>query len=127
MEVSKETIWNFSQNKPTLVVKDICEKYPEVDPEFVYEVLLKRGIFKWLAVRRDLIKLKNIWRDEITKLNNILYEAKKNNESYKCNKEKGAIVMLTKCRQSVRKLCHSNRWRAPDFDKTANLFLQERE
>jgi len=126
MKPTPENIWNFEQNKPSLIVKDITEKYPEVDPDFIYEVLLKRGIFKWLAVRRDLIKLKNIWRDEITELRDILTQAKKDRESYKFKKESGAIKILTRCRQDIRKLCHSERWRAPDFDRKANKFLDER-
>jgi hypothetical protein len=43
MECNKLTIWNFAQNKPSLVVKDIVEKYPDVDPDFIYQVLLQRG------------------------------------------------------------------------------------
>uniref|UniRef100_A0A6H1ZSU7 Uncharacterized protein n=1 Tax=viral metagenome TaxID=1070528 RepID=A0A6H1ZSU7_9ZZZZ len=126
-KVTKQNIWNFEQNKPSLVVKDICEKYPEVDPDFVYEVLLKRGVFKWLAVRRDLIKLKNVWKDEITELNKTLSFAKSHKVSYKFEKEKGIINTLIKCRQSIRKLCHSDRWRSPDFDRRANLFLNSKE
>ena len=124
---TKENIWNFKQNKPSLIVEDICEKYPQVDPNFVYEVLLKRGIFKWLAVRRDLIKLKNFWRDEITELNKILSFAKSYKVSYKFKEEKGMIKMLIKCRQNIRKLCHSDRWTAPDFDRGANKFLKSME
>ena len=112
--VSKENIWCFKQNKPSLVVKDIVEKYPEVDEKVIYEILLKRGVFKWLAVRRDLIKLKNIWRDEITELCT----------KRKSPKEKGYLNALVSCRQQIRKLCHSERWRAPDFDEKANKFLE---
>ena len=113
MKCTKETIWNFAQNKPSLVVKDITEKYPDVDPYFIYEVLLKRGIFKWLAVRRDLIKLKNIWRDKITTLNR-----------KKTPYEKGYHKALLECRKEIRSFCHSERWRAPDFDRKANEFLR---
>lgn len=113
---SRKNIWGFAQNKPTLVVKDICEKYPDVEPDFIYEVLLKRGVFKWLAVRRDLIKLKNIWKGEVRDLNR-----KKNKE------EKGYLKALLKCRAQVRKLCHSERWTAPDFDRQANIYLIKKE
>jgi hypothetical protein len=110
---NKKTIWNFAQNKPTLIVSDIVKKYPNVNPDFVYEVLLKRGVFKWLAVRRDLIKLKDIWKEEITRLNR-----------RKTKEEKGYYKALLKCRAEVRKLCHSDRFRAPDFDNPANEFLR---
>lgn len=115
-ECTKKTIWNFAQNKPTLVVKDIVEKYPDVDPKFIYEVLLKRGVFKWLAVRRDLIKLKDTWRNEVKTLNR-----------KKTPEEKGYYKALIACRKQIRMLCHSERFRAPDFDSKANLFLRERE
>ncbi len=39
MNVTKGNIWNFAQNKPTQVVQDICERYPEVDPDFIYKNL----------------------------------------------------------------------------------------
>lgn len=112
-KVTSKNIWNFAQNKPTLIVEDIVRKYPNVDPNFVYEVLLKRGIFKWLAVRRDLIKLKNEWKNEITKLNR-----------KKTLKEKGYYHALLKCRAQVRKLCHSERFRCPDFDSRGNQYLE---
>lgn len=113
MKCTKSTIWNFAQNKPSLVVRDIITKYPDVDPNFIYEVLLKRGIFKWLSVRRNLIKLKNEWKDEIRDLN---YK--------KTPEEKGYYKALIKCRRRIRQLCHSDRWVAPDFDRKATKFLQ---
>lgn len=115
MECTKSTIWKFKQSKPTLIVRDIIEEYPEIDSDFIYNILLKRGVFKWLAVRRDLIKLKEIWREEIVELNR-----------KKTDKEKGYHKAIIKCREQVRKLCHSDRWRSPDFDSAANAFLSEK-
>lgn len=112
MKCNKKTIWNFAQNKPSLIVQDIVTKYPSIDPNFIYEVLLKRGVFKWLSVRRDLIKLKNMLKIEIRTLN-----CKKTQE------EKGYYKGLLKCRKYIRKLCHSDRWVAPDFDNKAIKFL----
>ena len=117
MNCNRKNIWEFKQNKPSLIVKDIAEKYPDIDTDFLYEVLLRRGVFKWLSVRRDLIKLKNIWKKEIRLLN----------DTKKTSKEKGYLNSLVKCRQDVRKLCHSERWQAPDFDRNANLFLRQKE
>lgn len=114
--VKKSTIWEFAQNKPTYIVRDICEKYPNVDPDFVYEVLLKRGVFKWLAVRRDLIKLKIDWKSKVRELNR-----------KKTDKEKGYLKALVDCKEEVRRLCHSERWRAPDFDINAKLYLKRKE
>lgn len=111
--MNSKTIWLEAQNKPSLITKDITKKYPNIDPDFIYEILLKRGVFKWLSVRRDLIKLKNKWKKEITNLNR-----KKNQQ------EKGYLKALEKCRKEVRILCHSERWQAPDFDKKAINFLE---
>lgn len=112
MKPTKNNIWGFSQNKPSLVVKDIIEKYPDVDPDFIYETLLKRGVFKWLAVRRDLIRLKGTWGEEVKELNR-----------KKTDKEKGYLKALETCRKQIKSLCHSPRWRAPDFDTKANNYL----
>ena len=62
MAPNRQNIWSYEQNKPSLVVMDICQQYPEIDPNFIYQVLLQRGVFKWLAVRRDIIKLKDKWK-----------------------------------------------------------------
>jgi len=114
MECNKKTIWNFAQNKPSLVIKDITEQYPDVDPDFIYKVLLQRGVFKWLSVRRQLIKLKITMCDEVRRLNR-----KKN------PREKGYHEALIKCRADIRKLCHSDRWVAPDYDRGANAYLKK--
>ena len=114
--VNRKTIWNFAQNKPSLIVKDITEQYPDVNEDFVYEVLLRRGVFKWLSVRRNIIKLKDEMRDEVSRLNR-----KKN------IREKGYYEALLKYRAKIRALCHSDRWVAPDFDRRANEFLGRME
>lgn len=113
MNCNQLTIWNFRQNKPSLVVNDIIKKYPEIDPDFIYTVLLQRGIFKWLSVRRDIIKLKNEMLVEIKNLNH-----------KKTSEEKGYYKAVIKWRKKIRKLCHSARWVAPDFDQKANKFLK---
>jgi len=110
--INEKNIWHFAQNKPSLIVNDICKKYPNVEQDFIYEVLLKRGVFKWLSVRRKLIKLKDKWKVEVRNLNR-----------KKTEKEKGYSTALEKCRAEVRKLCHSERFTAPDFDTGANVYL----
>jgi hypothetical protein len=114
--MNRKSIWLEKQNKPTLIVRDLKEKYPEIDEDFIYEVLLRRGVFKWLSVRRDLIKLKNKWKTEITELC-------RQQTIKKDRKKSGRLGMIMRLREEVRKLCHSERWVAPDFDKKANLFL----
>ena len=113
-DMTPNNIWDQAQNKPTLVVKDLKELYPDIDENVVYEVLLRRGVFKWLAVRREIIKLKNIWRSQITQLNR-----------RKTQQEKGFLKALEMCRGQARKLCHSARWKSPDFDRRAKRWLEE--
>jgi len=134
MNPSKKNIWGFKQNKPTLIVKDITDKYPNIPSDFIYSILLKRGVFKWLAVRRDLITLKNIWRKNITNTIISIHKAKEDIEIDIMNKKspdfnklsylRGYLKALENDRGEVRKLCHSDRWRAPDFDKGANNYLR---
>ena len=97
------------------------EKFYNVPREATHAILLARGVYKWLAVRRDLIRLKNEWKEELTRLQE---EAKKYRRgSIERAKISAQIKTLTECRQAIRKLCHSSRWRAPDNDKEAVLFL----
>jgi len=119
-ELTPEGIWNFAQNKPTLVAKDFEEL--GVPREKSYSILLARGVFKWLAARRDIIKLKNIWRDELS----ILYIQAQNQKGTPEHREMvGRIKAMEMCRKQVRAICHSERWRAPDFDRGAKKFLEK--
>ena len=124
MKITRKNIWGFKQNKPTLIVKDLIGV---VKPNIVYKILLKRGVFKWFAVRRKLIKCKNIWKEEIKKTNEAKIEAKLNG-NYKLYCElKGYQKALEHCRKDIRKLCHSDRFVAPDFDYDARTFLEKLE
>ena len=117
--VTKELIWNIAQNKPSLIADDLeCYGVPR---KVTYTVLLARGVFKWLAARRDLIKLKNIWRDELTEL---YIKAQNRKGSPEHQRIIGRIEALEMCRAQVRSICHSQRYRAPDFDRKANEFLR---
>jgi len=124
MKPTPQNIWSFAQNKPTLIVKDLS---PYIHPDFVFEVLLKRGVFKWLAVRRDLIKLKDAWKNEIKQVHIEKANAKAARDFRRYNELKGYQKALERCRKDVRALCHSERWRAPDFDKHANWYLEKLE
>lgn len=121
-DVKKSNIWEYEQNKPTLIVVDLKEY--GVPEEVSYKILLARGVFKWLGVRRSLIKLKNTWKDRIkatlSKITNKEYD-----NAYEHAYLKGYLKAYEECRKEVRALCHSERWQAPDFDKKANEFLEK--
>ena len=107
----KNNLWQYRQNRPILIARDL-EQYG-VPKEVTMEILLKRGVFKWLAVRRQLIKLKNKWKEEIRELNR-----------KKTEREKGYLEALIKCREEIRRLCHSERLQAPDNDRYAIRFIE---
>jgi len=109
-------IWNIRQNKPVLIARDL-ERFG-VPRDTTFRILLGRGVFKWLAVRRDLIRLKNVWKARCT----WAYGAQR---EQKTEWRKGYIAAYEEARREVRALCHSERFRAPDFDREANEFLRE--
>jgi hypothetical protein len=116
----KDVIWHFAQNKPSLIADDL-EQY--VDRDIVMASLLRRGVFKWLAVRRDLIRLKNTWKGQITDTLNDMEVSKKEGKHYHRAYLRGYRTALNECREDVRRLCHSDRWQAPDFCKESREFL----
>jgi hypothetical protein len=102
------------QNKPSLIVKDLAPfGVGIVTTNGIYKSLLRRGVFKWLKVRRDLIRLKDIWRDEI----------RLSHQRPNIPKEQGYRKALVKCREEVRCLCHSPRWTVPLEDRPARRWF----
>lgn len=134
LQVRKSNIWSFAQNKPTLIAKDMYDLF-DVPYRATYAILLARGVFKWLSVRRDIIKMKDRWKVEInetlTRIIRLKFrvtivgidEHERRKRSLELAYQRGYLAALTACRQDVRRLCHSERWQAPDFDKEANRFL----
>lgn len=121
--LNPKNIWEWKQNKPTLIAKDLT-KYG-VPKNVTYQVLLQRGVFKWLAVRRDLIKAKDMWKAEITDTIERIREAKKNGRYGDLMYLRGYLKALETCRGEVRAMCKSEQWRAPDFDSGAKEFLEK--
>lgn len=114
-------IWHVQQNKPTLIVRDLQEY--GVPIEVSYSILLGRGVFKWFAVRRDLIKLKNVWKERVTASIENIRRAKQNQDHERAAFLRGYLKAYEETRAEVRTLCHSPRFRAPDFDREAQKFL----
>lgn len=117
--MNKSTIWNEKQNKPTYIVRDLAQY---VDADTVYEVLLRRGVFKWLTARRKLIKLKNTWCKRVTESIARQKALSGNAVAY----ERGYRKAIEECRAEVRAICHGERWEAPDFDRDAMRWLNVR-
>lgn len=121
-QLTPKSIWNIRQNKPTLIVRDLKEY--DVPADIAYSILLGRGVFKWLAVRRDLIKLKNIWKERVTATIARIHTAKREHDQVQLAYQRGYLKAYEECRSEVRALCHSERFRAPDFDRSAQRFLE---
>lgn len=117
-------IWDYKQNKPSLIAKDMLDKFniPEV---LTLRILMARGVFKWFTVRRNLIKQKNTWKQKIKEDLKSLSEAKKKKDWARAQYLRGKLKALSDCRKDVRKMCHSQRWTAPDFDQKALKRLNE--
>jgi len=97
---------NMRQNHPELIVRDLSTY---VSPDITRQVLLYRGVNKWLRVRRLLIQLKDRWREEIKVLEAKKKQAKTDGDIKKYHQLQGAVKALIDCRCQVRALCHSPR------------------
>lgn len=106
------------QCKVRYIARDLA---PWVPPEVVYGVLLRRGVFKWFAVRKGLIRLKNDWRDEIRILHAQLRHER---DPVRRAELRGRLHALEEARAAVRALCHMPRAVAPDGDRDAKRFLE---
>ena len=115
--------------------------------EALYEILLKRGVFKWLAVRRDLITYKNTLKREIFQFNHEVENGSlprrikvKGGCKFRLSfgkflmeplwidnpeylERKGRIKALIEVRKEIRKMCHSHRWRVQENDREASLWM----
>lgn len=69
----------FRQNKPSRIVRDLVAL--GLTSEQAYEVLLARGVFKWMSVRRSLIKQKDIWKEQINEIQTLIRENKQERRS----------------------------------------------
>lgn len=126
MLLCPKSISHYRQNKPTLIAKDL-ERYG-VPRNVTYRILLARGIFKWLAKRRDLIKLKIEWRKKTTRVITAIQIAKAQKNYGQRMYWKGYLKSLERCREDVEKICHSDRWTVPDNDSfAADWFDEETE
>jgi len=68
--LTPKTINNFRQNSPELIIRDAKNFLGLNDKqcEILKNILLARGVNKWLKARRDIIKFKNEIKQEIIEL-----------------------------------------------------------
>ena len=115
--MTPSSIWIERQNTPSLIVDDLKSFVPT---NTAYEILLRRGVFKWLSARRKIIKLKNIWKERVT----ASLERQKLRYGPDVNYERGYRRALEECRAELREICHGPRWEAPDNDHRAQVWLE---
>jgi len=67
---NENTIWGLQQNHPELVVQDCRREFGlnEQQCERLREILMERGVNKWLLARRQFIALKHDLKDTIREL-----------------------------------------------------------
>ena len=105
--ITPQTIYNFRQDNPELIIKDAQEYLGlnEIQCEILRKILLARGVNKWLKVRRDLIAYKKQIKHEvraIVELRQTSYEAKK--------QFLPLLKFAESVRRTLRQLCKTNRW-----------------
>lgn len=123
LEVSPNNIWEYNQNRPILIARDL-NYYYGIPIESSLKILMARGIFKWFANRRQLIKLKDNIKRELTDLQDNQKSLKRSNyELFLQNK--GRIKVLTEVRAEIRKICHSQRWQFVDIDETSKKRMEQ--
>ena len=115
-KVNEKTINNVKQNKIKYLVKDFA-KYG-VSEDITREILLRRGINKWLANRMAIIGLKDDLKVEIKRILGLMEfynkkgSASKNHPIYRGFV--GELRVLIKTRDKIREICHSSRWQFPE-------------
>ncbi|MCK4226212.1 hypothetical protein KAX29_04895, partial [candidate division WOR-3 bacterium] len=87
MTVNEKNINNCKQNKIKYVMAD-C-RLAGIDTKKVSQILLARGIHKWLANRFSIIKYKNALKKKITRTLKEIQEAKRTGHYYHLAKLKG--------------------------------------
>lgn len=123
LEVSQNNIWCYEQNRPILIARDLNNHYG-IPITSTLRILMARGVFKWLANRRHLIKLKDSIRKQLSELQSNQRQLKKTNYCLYLE-TKGRIKALTEIRAEIRKICHSERWQFVDIDKTSQRIMEE--
>ena len=105
-----ENIWNFRQNHPELVVRDLAEKLnlDEYQQQIVRDSLMARGVNKWLKVRRDLIAYKKLLKHEVARIE------KERVALPKWSPERKRLLSVQNRVREIRKdlktLCMTERW-----------------
>lgn len=111
-EVTPVTINNMMQNNPELIVTDAA-RYLGLNREqqdVLRQILLARGVNKWLKVRRDLIAYKKVLKHKLKEVDAQRLEARQAGQYHKAAGLLAGLKVLIEVRSTLRKLCHTSRW-----------------
>ena len=102
--LNPSTINNFRQNTPELVIRDARRMLSlnEEQCQILRDILLARGINKWLKARRDIIRYKEKVKESIKYIQSTY---KKGDVA-----QKATLQVLNLVRRDLRIICHQSRW-----------------
>ena len=116
MEVNEKSINGFKQNKIKYLVRDFAKL--GIPEKVTREILLKRGINKWLANRMAIIHLKDELKVEVKRVLEIMTFYNKRGSASKGHpiyrELVGGLNTLVKVKEKIRKICHSKRYVFPE-------------
>lgn len=112
LHVTPETIENYRQNNPELVIRDAADYLglSEEECDGLRKILLARGVNKWLKVRRDLIAYKKRVKHQIKELHARRMDAKAAGRYHEANGLWHAEKALIQVRADLCRMCKSARW-----------------
>lgn len=114
LDVSPANIAEYAQNRVSLLVRDFAKL--GISPSVTVCILMARGVCKWFAVRRDLIRFKDMLKGEVRQTLAEITQAKATDNHNDLLQARGRLRALEDCRATIRGFCHSRRWRFP-FDR----------
>ena len=105
-QVTPENISQYPQNRMRLVLRDF--EVIGIPQEATRKILLARGVYKWMACRRDIIRLKDELKGEIRGLHEISRQLPAGELK---RLTLARVHALEEVRARLRSICHSQRWR----------------
>jgi hypothetical protein len=109
LKVTPITINNFKQNKPSLIAMDLQEHF-NVPPDATWRILLARGVCKWMAVRKLLIRYKHELKQDIRSAQARIAACKKMKKHQELAWARGYLAATVSHKKRLRALFRSRRW-----------------
>lgn len=156
--ITRQSINGERQGKPSLIARDIVKLsgsehhggLGRVSEDAVLEVLLRRGVFKWLSIRLYLSQLQRVIVRRMNVDRRALGEARQERRSmvkamtalgvkfrgfprrasespasaFHRGYLKGRATVYAEMLEEVRDICNSDRWQAPYNDQMACKWLE---